>query len=641
MRRRALTGLDRRRLRLGLGLFFLLLALPTAVLVQQVFSQLKWEAFHQHHNRAVELAARIDERLREWLLAEERRPLADYGFLLSDADDIPQRSPLSRFPVTGPPPGLIGHFQVDAEGRFSTPLVPVAADPARYGLSAADLDARLETRRELLAILGRNRLVAAAPGEAPARLEPGRVRRDRESQELPAAPTAGVDADRADATRSFAPLSIAPPLAQRAFDQLNQGASPPTSKTGGVRVEDLKLESRYAMPDDESLSRQRAPLAEAEAPVAAEPVIAATESPRVRTFEQMRERFEFSLLDSGHFVLFRRVWHEDQRLIQGLLLDRRPFLQGAVGEVFRGSGLALVSDLVVAYRGEVFALFGGAGGREYFSRAAELDGALLYQTRLAAPLGDLELIFSITRLPVGPGGRLLLWTAALLVLVLCGGCYALYRLGLRQIALTRQQQDFVSAVSHELKTPLTSIRMYGEMLREGWADEDRKRSYYDYICAESERLSRLIANVLQLARMTRNEQRPELRPVAVTELLREVRTRLADPVARAGFTLVVTLDPAAELCTATVDRDGFIQVMINLIDNALKFSARVECRHIELSVRRERGQRLVFAVRDHGPGVPRRQLKKIFRLFYRSGSELTRETTGTGIGLALVEQLVR
>ena len=73
-----------------------------------------------------------------------------------------------------------------------------------------------------------------------------------------------------------------------------------------------------------------------------------------------------------------------------------------------------------------------------------------------------------------------------------------------QLRLARQQQDFVSAVSHELKTPLTSIRMYGEMLKAGWADDAKKQTYYDYIHSESERLSRLIENVLQLARLTRS-----------------------------------------------------------------------------------------------------------------------------------------
>lgn len=376
----------------------------------------------------------------------------------------------------------------------------------------------------------------------------------------------------------------------------------------------------------------------------AETTVAPVISPapvRVRTFERVRDPFEFSLLDSGHVVLFRKVWRDGQRLIQGLLIEQQPFLQGVIGNAFRGSGVAPVSDLVVAYRGEVFALFGGATARDYLTSAAELSGALLYRSRLSAPLGELELIFGITRLPTGPGGRLLLWTVALLALVLCGGCYVLYRLGLRQIELTRQQQDFVAAVSHELKTPLTSIRMYAEMLREGWASEAKKRSYYDYICDESERLSRLIANVLQLARMTRNELRVELRPQPVGELLDEACARVATPVERAGFRLIRRIDPDTANCPVLADRDGFVQIMINLVDNALNFATRAECREVELGACRQSDRMVLFTVRDYGPGVPRGQAKHIFRLFYRGGSELTRETAGTGIGLALVEQLTR
>src|SRR5205814_961221 len=82
----------------------------------------------------------------------------------------------------------------------------------------------------------------------------------------------------------------------------------------------------------------------------------------------------------------------------------------------------------------------------------------------------------------------------------------MYRFAVGQLRHARQQQDFVSAVSHELKTPLTSIRMYGEMLKAGWADDAKKQTYYDYIHSESERLSRLIENVLQLARLTRGSQ---------------------------------------------------------------------------------------------------------------------------------------
>jgi len=258
---------------------------------------------------------------------------------------------------------------------------------------------------------------------------------------------------------------------------------------------------------------------------------------------------------------------------------------------------------------------------------------------LSPPLVDLELIFSVKRLPAGPGARVVSWAALSVALVLLTGFYLMYRLGAGQIDLTRQQQDFVSAVSHELKTPLTSIRMYSEILLEGWAGEDKKKTYYAYIHDESERLSRLIANVLQLARMTRNDLRPDLRPVVVDELMAATVSRIASQVESTGFGLELEVAPDVGEELVELDRDFFTQTVINLVDNAIKFSARAEHRRVVLSCERLRDGTVQFAVRDFGPGVPRDQMKKIFQLFYRSRNELTRETVGTGIGLALVHQL--
>jgi signal transduction histidine kinase len=212
------------------------------------------------------------------------------------------------------------------------------------------------------------------------------------------------------------------------------------------------------------------------------------------------------------------------------------------------------------------------------------------------------------------------------------------RLGRKQIALTRQQQDFVSAVSHELKTPLTSIRMYAEMLREGWADEGRKRTYFAFICEESERLTRLINNVLQLARLTRNELRVELEPSRVGELTETLRPKIASLTERAGFALELDCADCADL-TIRVDEDFLAQILINLTDNAVKFARDAERKEVRIACRTPEPGQLQISVRDYGPGVPRDQMKKIFTLFYRSGNELTRETVGTGIGLALVREL--
>ena len=362
---------------------------------------------------------------------------------------------------------------------------------------------------------------------------------------------------------------------------------------------------------------------------------------RIRTFESEIDPFEFSLLDSGHFVLFRKVWRDGQRFIQGAVIEQQPFLQGLIESMFLDTALSTMSDLLVAYRGDVFSAFSGRAAREYLSSAEALRGTLLYQTRLSAPLGDVELILSIKRLPAGAGGRVISWLAAILLLVLCGGFYLMYRLGAGQIDLTRQQQDFVAAVSHELKTPLTSIRMYGEMLREGWASEDKKKIYYDYIFDESERLSRLIANVLQLARMTRNKLQIDTKPLTVAALMDGIRSRVSSQLERAGFELNMSCEADAGQAIIQADPDGFSQIFINLVDNAIKFSASAEKKVIDIGCQRLRDGSVQFSVRDYGPGVAADQMKKIFKLFYRSENELTRETVGTGIGLALVHQLAQ
>jgi signal transduction histidine kinase len=455
--------------------------------------------------------------------------------------------------------------------------------------------------------------------------------------------------------------------AQAAFDQLNRAparrlAQKKQADSALGRVEDLKLEYRYqqAVPmaealrqapaekakalDKRSLRKERGVLPESEAMPTDQPapaLSAAKRDMRIRTFESEIDGFDFSLLDSGHLVLFRKVWRDGQRFVQGALIDQQVFFQGVIRAAFHETALSLMSDLVVAYQGDVLAVFSGKTSRGYSSSAEDLRGELLHRVRFSAPLSNLELIFSINRLPPGPGANVINWLAAILLLVLCSGFFALYRLGVKQIELARQQQDFVSAVSHELKTPLTSIRMYGEMLREGWATEDKRKTYYDYIHDESERLSRLISNVLQLARLTRNDLRLELKPVTVAELMDGIGSKVSSQIQRAGFELNLQCEEKARRAVIRVDVDSFSQIIINLVDNALKFSAAAEQRLIDITCQDPREGEILFTVRDYGPGIAKDQMKKIFKLFYRAENELTRETIGTGIGLALVSQLTQ
>lgn len=364
----------------------------------------------------------------------------------------------------------------------------------------------------------------------------------------------------------------------------------------------------------------------------------------VRLFESEVDPLEWVRLDSGQLLFFRKVWRSGERLVQGFVLDESVFYQQMIADAFRRAPLASLSQLVVAYRGAVVHIVESASSSRYermgLTSARDVQGTLLLQQRLSAPMGDLQLIFSVQNLPDGPGGRLIALVSMLLFALLLAVFVLLYRLGIKQLRLAQQQQDFIASVSHELKTPLTSIRMFGEMLREGWVTPAKQKEYFDFICDESERLSRLIGNVLQLARMERRELQLNVQAMTLASLADLIRSRLQSQVERGGFTLQFEAPAASDDARVQVDADAVIQILLNLVDNAVKFSKDAPQKNIVVRIQHDEKQAL-FSVRDFGPGIPAGQQQKIFELFYRVGNELTRETQGTGIGLALVQQLAR
>ena len=689
MLRNKLTGLNKTILRRWLFVFFLALAIPTAILIQQSYSRLKWETFHQHQLMAEELAKRIDQQFQQLIDTEQQRPFTDYAFL-NVVGEVEarffQRSPLSQYPIESKIPGLIGYFQVDSAGKLMTPVMPeLQEDASSYGISDLELTQRQALQDKIQTILSQNKLVK---NDAVSRRKSG------PSEQLASIASADTDAEAGVAASSMSEAELVKDAAptpyegQAAFDELKK-VMPSKNKAQSQygRLEDLQLKQPYQQQEQlkqevigkeiqlsqetdkkarternvlpESIGKLGAKIDEVLSdslsnmsmsrkaqmnPDATNETSAAIENIRtpllIRTFESEIDPLEFSQLDSEHFVLFRKVWLNDQRYIQGFLIDQHAFLTDIISKAFLQTSLAQMSNLLVVYQGNVLEAFTGQSSRGYLSNASELNGELLYQTRLTDPLSDIQLLFSITQLPAGPGSMVILWLALIVGFVLCAGFYLLYRLGVGQINLANQQQDFVSAVSHELKTPLTSIRMYGEMLREGWASEEKKKSYYDFIFDESERLSRLINNVLLMAKMTRNKQPVDLKKLTVATLIDGVKSKVSTQIERAGFELKLSCSDDVQEYSVNVDADLFSQIMINLVDNAIKFSARAERKVVELTCQKLSNGSIQFSVRDYGPGIDKSQLKKIFQLFYRSESELTRETVGTGIGLALVHQMV-
>jgi len=442
------------------------------------------------------------------------------------------------------------------------------------------------------------------------------------------------------------------PLEEVAREPMAQTKSNRTAEGSKIRESSIPLAAGAGVPSTPRWAGRGARLAASSAPqpasapsaVSADSDAAPTgrqSAVRVLTLEGEVDPFQFRVIDSGHFLFIRKVWRDGQRYLQGFVIDAETLMQHIVAQPFQTSSLAAAGTLVVGYRGIYFRRVNGTGAMSM--PRMNVKEIVLQRSLLASPLDKVEVLFTMPELPVGPGAKVVNTLAYALVLILLAGIYAMYRLGVKQIMLAKERSDFVSAVSHELKTPLTSIRMYSEMLRSGWVGtEEKKKSYYDYIFQESERLSRLIANVLQFARLSNSKSPLELKTESAKKLLELATEKIKSQVDAAGFQLKTEYEDrrssGAEEAMVEIEEDAFSRIAINLVDNALKFSAKSEQKEIILSVRVEQRD-VTFSVRDFGPGVPREKMKKIFRLFYRAEDQMNRSTPGTGIGLALVREL--
>jgi signal transduction histidine kinase len=190
-------------------------------------------------------------------------------------------------------------------------------------------------------------------------------------------------------------------------------------------------------------------------------------------------------------------------------------------------------------------------------------------------------------------------------------------------------QNFVAAVTHELRTPISTIRLHAEMLQDGWVDSGKQPEYYDRIVRETQRLSTLVERVLEKSRLKENVTRP-----VAGDLNEHVLALKDDLVPAEGEESDVAFQLEPKLPKVWLTAEGVGMIVSNLVENARKYAPpRTE----PLLVRtRWSNGRVLLEVLDRGPGVPVQEREKIFEAFYRIGSEQTRTTTGTGLGLHLV-----
>ncbi|MBK8972647.1 MAG: HAMP domain-containing histidine kinase [Hahellaceae bacterium] len=630
-----LSGFSVGRLRILLITLYSLLLIPSALLFWQALQQIEWDVFLTYQEKARTNLKTIDEPLQQWIERENRRSAEDYQFARairgSNAPVIYVPGPLSTFP-NADIPGLMGYFEVDAQGNLSTPLLPLESEPESIQtLPLPDRVARENVRLTLVEVLTRNPI----PGDPDALPRPSapavKARVAKPTEESASEAHLGLSIEHAPDSR-IALSDLALERSQYALNQKKERARGIADFAGKMTSEPEAIPEQTAAAPAASVADLSEEHASGNVTVPLPP--------------SQNDALRLIRLNEGHLLLYRTQWHNGERKVQGMLIDANAFMKDWLVRPYRQSELSTSGQQVIAYRGAILSIEQAVSGvRGYASsgldtaeKARQTTGILIHQGSLSPPFQDFEIAYSVSSLPSGPGTLLIQWSGGLLILLLSVGFWLLMRVGKRQLALIHQQRDFVAAVSHELKTPLTSIRMYSELLDQGWVNDDKKKTYYTFILRESERLSRLINNVLLFSKMGR-KQAMELTPMPL-ERVQSIIQSVAEPLTEAaGFVLRFDNPEGADKLEVAINPDGLQQITVNLIDNAIKFSAQCEMKTIEVSFRQHRNE-LVIGFRDYGPGIPHDQAKKIFDLFYRGERELTRKTTGTGIGLALVRALV-
>lgn len=322
----------------------------------------------------------------------------------------------------------------------------------------------------------------------------------------------------------------------------------------------------------------------------------------------------------GQVFMVRRVKYEGKELIQGFQLNEKKLLEEVEESTKRFVRAGMSYEL-------------GRNQNESSAYTAILDfgfGHLLLNLFEDDP-GRFMLQISHLRT----------WYFSIISIVFLAVTLAVVSLWLNaraQIKLAQKKDDFVSAVSHELRTPLTSIRMHAEMLEKNWIKSENKLGeYYRSMRTESERLTRLIENVLDFSRIQKGRKKYFFKLGDINKCVTDVAEMMAAYAAQRGFQIKTQLGECREIA---FDSDAVTQIVVNLLDNAVKYSSNSNDKTITVRTRSD-DEFVLIEVEDHGPGIPHRQRKKVFQEFYRIGAEATRETSGSGLGLALVKKFAQ
>jgi len=509
------------------------------------------------------------------------------------------------------PPHIRVHFQVDPDGTITSPQAPTGdmrdVAEARGHATNAEITAATEWLGKLRELVDRERLVAALPADVSGlgwTLAGDHDDTEEPSQQPVLGPQAAASRSSAGSLRKR--LAAVQSNVYNSVYQADEQAWVGSRRGGpGQRVEDsqsarnsAELMQRVMNCDVGNFSGWLCP------DVGGVPVLGTG----------MPSTTMQPLWIGGELLLARRVVLDGGDVVQGCWLDWTSLestMLAAIEDLLPDAELQRVTDI------------SGADGER---QLAVLPVSLVPGS---VPADSLE-----ARSPV-----LFSLGVAWICVVLAACAIGLLLLG--AMALSERRRGFVSAVTHEMRTPLTTFRLYTEMLSEGMVRDEGKRSaYLERMRTEADRLGHLVENVLAYAGLESGRTQRQVERTVAAEVVARVRDRLGDRAGQSEMELVVAVDDEAARSILELDLSAVEQILLNLVDNACKYAAGANDRRVHLDATRVAGS-LRLTVRDHGPGISSAGARRLFRPFSKSVDEAARSAPGVGLGLALSRRFAR
>jgi len=620
-----------KRLKLLIAIFSVTLSIPLAYFVVRTYRGLEQEEVATLRFFADTLFDKMEGALAELVKKEEGRAIDEFNYEVfpsgppgADAGK-PQPSPLSRLPREN---YILGYFQNNPDGSFQTPLM------AGAGKTPPGLVDRVEALKGANEIFNRKRATVMD------RIQPRPAEIAAEEEDKQKSGFADKYIDSSNALRSQSYLG----QKEKRLEKITIGQAANIAK----QEQPQTLGSSSAVPEperedqpfakDQAAGRVATPKKrvsrkmDLEASLEAAPPAAVVDGDETEGFQVEVAPLQAVFLNDAQIFIFRRIMINRQIYRQGFILSINAFLEHLTQTYFLTQPMARFTGLrlsVVDQGREAAAVETGP-----YSKNSDF----ILNRGFPSPFSFLKATLACSQIPRSQGRRTLNIMLIVLAVIVLIGLFGIYRSARAIEDLSERRSQFVSSVTHELKTPLTNIRMYIEMLEQGIArSPDREQDYFRILDSEGARLSRLINNVLEMSKLERQQRHLNLQTGSLAEVVSEVEAVMAEKLKQDGFSLIVQL---GDIPPFKYDRELMIQVLINLIENSMKFGKNASEHNIHIRTRLE-GSHVKIMVSDTGPGIPRHALKKIFNDFYRVENSLTRTTRGTGIGLALVKKFVQ